>query len=66
MVKVKTFTSQLNIFHIMQELSTLDKEVNDFISSCGIKKVMSVSDSVTSGTEGGSIGIIRVLTYEKD
>ena len=64
MVKIKTFTSQLNIFHMMKELNTIDNEVNSFISSNAIKKVISASDAVTTGSKGETIGIIRVLTYE--
>jgi vacuolar-type H+-ATPase subunit H len=64
MIKVKTFTSQLKIFHARQELDQLDKEVDDFIASRGIRKVFSVSDAVTTGEKGEAIGLIRVLTYE--
>jgi len=31
MTKVKTFSSQLKIFHVHEELEALDKAVNDFI-----------------------------------
>jgi hypothetical protein len=65
MLKVKTFTSQLKIFHVTQELTDLDKAVNDFLASEKIKRVVSVSDSVTSGLHGEAIGIIRVVTYEE-
>jgi len=65
MIKVKTFTSQLKIFHTRNELLELDQVVNDFIASRGVRKVISVSDSVTSGERGEAIGIIRVLTYEE-
>ena len=65
MIKVKTFTSQLKIFHTRNELLELDQVVNDFIASGGIRKVISVSDSVTSGERGEAIGIIRVITYEE-
>jgi hypothetical protein len=64
MLKVKTFTTQLKIFHVTQELHDLDKAVNDFIESEKIKKVISVSDTATSGTHGEVIGLIRVVTYE--
>ena len=30
MVKVKTFTSPLKIFHVHNELMSLDKDVNEF------------------------------------
>lgn len=64
MHKVKTFTTQLKIFHVTQELNDLDKAVNDFIASEKIEKVVSVSDTATSGTHGEVIGLIRVLTYD--
>ena len=64
MVQVKTFTSQLKIFHVMEEIQGLDQQVNDFIAKMGIKQVISVSDAVSTGTSGETIGIIRVLTYE--
>jgi superfamily I DNA and/or RNA helicase len=65
MIKVKTFTSQLKIFHARQELDDLDQETNDFIASRGIRKVISVSDSATTGEKGETIGLIRVLAYEE-
>ena len=64
MIKVKSFTSQLKIFHTRHELDELDKEVSDFIASRGIRKVISISDSSTTGNSGESIGLIRVLAYE--
>ena len=38
MIKVKSFTAQLKIFHARTELDELDKEVCDFIASQGIRK----------------------------
>lgn len=64
MVKVKTFTSQLKIFHVKREIDSLDREVNDFITKNGIEKVISVSDTSTTGEGGEVIGLIRVLAYE--
>jgi hypothetical protein len=65
MIRVKTFTSQLRVFHTMNELALLDKAVNDFLSSHEVRKVISVSDTSTTGTEGQLIGIIRVVAYEE-
>jgi len=65
MVRVKTFTSQLRIFHTMNELAQLDRTVNDFLAAEGVKTVVSVSDSATTGTKGELIGIIRVVAYEE-
>ena len=65
MIRVRTFTSQLKIFHTRNELVELDEAVNDFVASHGIRKVVSVSDAVTTGEKGEAIGIIRVVTYEE-
>lgn len=65
MVKVKTFTSQLKIFHTVQELAKLDHEVNEFLAAEGGKRrLIGVSDAVTNGGNGQSIGIIRTIAYE--
>jgi hypothetical protein len=65
MVKVKSFGSQFKIFQITQELADLDQQVTDFIAENGVKKVISVSDATTTNTDGATMGIIRVLTYEE-
>ncbi len=64
MVKVKTFSTQLRIFHVKEELDTLDKTVNDFIEENKIQQVVSVSDSSTANIDGGTMGLIRVVAYE--
>jgi hypothetical protein len=64
MVKVKTFTSQIKVFHIMNELGELDQTVNAFIEETKPAKVISLSDTCTAG-EGNTIGIVRVLAYEE-
>jgi hypothetical protein len=64
MVKIKTFTSILRMFHVHNELVTLDKEVNDFLQSNNVKRLISVADS-TTGTHGDTMGIIRVVAYEE-
>ena len=64
MVKVKTFSSSLKIFHVHNELMSLDKEVNDFLQTNKVKKVVSVSDSTTN-IDVGTMGVIRVLAYEE-
>lgn len=65
MIKVKSFTAQLKIFHARTELDELDKEVCDFIASQGIRKVISIGDAPTTGDKGETIGLIRVLAYEE-
>ena len=63
MIKVKTFTNEIRFLHAMKELEELDAQVNTFIDKNNIEKVVSVSDSCTSG-DGNTIGIIRVMAYE--
>ena len=65
MIKVKSFTTQLKIFYARHELDELDKVVGDFIASRGIRKVISISDSATTGNTGETIGLIRALAYEE-
>ncbi len=65
MVKVKTFTSEIKVFHTKKESDQLDEQVNQFISEKGIQSVISVSDTCTTDDSGATIGIIRVLTYEE-
>ena len=62
--KVRSFTTEVNIFRTIKELETLDAEVNRFIMENKVKKVISVSDTATTDNTGATIGLIRVLTYE--
>ncbi len=64
MIKIKTFTSPLKVFHVKEELENLDKIINQFIAENPVGKVISVSDTCTTDDNGASIGIIRVLAYE--
>ncbi len=64
MVKVKTFATELRIFHTMKELDDLDEQVNKFIKDNNINKIVSVSDTCTTDDKGATIGLIRVLAYE--
>ncbi len=63
MVKVKTFSTPLKIFHTHQELDDLDAQVNGFLEEGGISQVVSVSDTTTTGENGETVGLIRVVTY---
>jgi hypothetical protein len=64
MVKVKTFATELKIFHTMKELYDLDDKVNQFIKDNNISKIVSVSDTCTTDDKGATIGVIRVIAYE--
>jgi len=65
MIKVKTFSNELKIFHAMKELAELDDKVNKFIEEQHVKEVISVSDCATTDNSGMTIGLIRTLTYRE-
>jgi hypothetical protein len=65
MPRVKTFTSQIRIFHTIEELAELDRQVNDFLAAGAIRKLIGVSDSVVGGDQGQAIGIVRTIAYEE-
>ena len=64
MVKVKTFSTELKIFHAKQEINQLDEQVNKFIADNNVKQVISVSDTCTTDDKGSTMGLLRVLAYE--
>jgi len=64
MIKIKTFTSPLKVFHVKEELEDLDQNVNRFIEENNVQNVISVNDATTTDDTGASIGIIRVVAYE--
>ncbi|MRR58422.1 MAG: hypothetical protein EG824_09450 [Deltaproteobacteria bacterium] len=63
-IKVKSFGMEIRPMKTMQELDTLDEEVNVFLARNGVKKVVSVSDSSTTDDKGETIGLVRVVAYE--
>lgn len=64
MAKVKTFTSPLKVFHVKEELESLDATINQFIETNDVKQIISINDTTTTDNTGASIGIIRVVAYE--
>ena len=64
MVKMKTFTTALKIFHPADELNKLDQEVSSFLAGAGVTRVVSVSDSATTDNTRATIGLMRVVAYE--
>jgi len=64
MIKVKTFTSEIKVFHTVRELAKLDETVNSFIHEAGIQKVISVCDACTTDDSGATIGLIRTIAYD--
>jgi len=65
MIKVKTFTTGIKIFHTKEELDKLDETVNKFLMENRISSVISVSDSCTTNDSGATIGLIRCVTYKE-
>jgi len=64
-IMVKTFATEVKIFQTMKELEALDEKVNRFILQNKVKRMVSVSDTTTTDDTGATIGLVRVLTYEK-
>jgi hypothetical protein len=64
-IMVRTFATEVKIFQTMKELEALDEKVNRFILQNKVKRVISVSDTTTTDDTGATIGLVRVLAYEK-
>jgi hypothetical protein len=62
--KVKSFGMEIKPMKTMTELRELDMMVNKFVAENGVKRIISVSDSPTTGDKGETIGLVRVLAYE--
>ena len=65
MVKVKTFSIPIKVFHVHEELEQLDSKVNEFLAQETVRKVISVSDAVTTDDKGAAIGLVRVVAYKQ-
>ncbi|HLD29933.1 MAG TPA: hypothetical protein VJC03_06285 [bacterium] len=63
MIRVKTFTTELKIFHTMEELHRIDDEVNRFLEE-EKAELVSLSDSCTAESGGATIGLIRSIAYK--
>ena len=64
MAKVKTFSSQLEIFHVHEDLEALDKAVNDFIEQIenGTKvKMFPFKDKLTAEEMKALVPVIRAF-----
>jgi hypothetical protein len=64
MIRVKTFGCSLRIFHVTQELHTLDDNVNEFLEKEEIQSLFSVSDTAVTDSTGAIVGITRVIAYD--
>jgi hypothetical protein len=63
MIRVKTFTTPIKIFATVRELADLDEQVQTHLNSEQAREVFSVSDAVTAGENGETIGLIRTVAY---
>ena len=63
MIKVKTFTTPIQMFATVRELQELDDKVTAFLNDEQVETVYSVSDATTVGEKGETIGIIRTVAY---
>lgn len=64
-LKVKSFGMELRPLKTMQELQQLDGMVNEFLSSHGVKRLVSVSDAPVTDDKGETIGLVRAVAYEE-
>jgi hypothetical protein len=65
MTKVKTFTTEIKVFHTIRELSEIDNEVNKFLAGNNVKRLISISDTCTTDDNGATIGLIMTVAYEE-
>ena len=63
MIKVKTFTTPIQMFATVRELTDLDERVTAFLNDEKAEDVYSVSDATTVGEKGETIGLIRTVAY---
>jgi hypothetical protein len=64
MIKVKTFTTPIKVFATVRELAELDETVTAFLNGEAATAVHSVSDTTTTGDNGETIGLVRVVAYD--
>ncbi len=65
MYKVKSFGTDLRVFHVHEELERLDREVNRFFESRPNARLVGVSDMPVTDDKGATVGLVRVVAYEE-
>ncbi|GAB4265155.1 MAG: hypothetical protein Kow0092_17250 [Deferrisomatales bacterium] len=65
MYKVKTFGTEVQVFHVHKELEALDDQVNTFLASRPEARLLGVSDMPVTDDQGATIGIVRAVAYEE-
>lgn len=63
MYRVKTFGTDMKMFHVHKELDRLDKEVNDFFAARPEAVLVGVSDMPVADDKGTTVGMVRVVAY---
>lgn len=65
MYKVKTFGTDMQVFHAHAELERLDEQVNGFFADHPQARLLGVSDMAVTDDGGATIGMLRVVAYEE-
>lgn len=65
MYRVKTFGTEMEIFHVRKELDQLDGQVNDFFASRPQAELVGVSDMPVTDDAGKTVGMVRVVAYKE-
>ena len=63
MIKVKTFTTPIKVFATVRELAELDETGDGVPQRREGDAVYAVGDSTTTGDNGETIGLMRVVAY---
>lgn len=63
MYQVKTFGTDVQIFHLHKELERLDGEVNQFLASRPQAVLLGASDAPVTDETGKTVGLIRTVSY---
>jgi hypothetical protein len=63
--KVKTFGTEMEVFHVHKELERLDGEVNAFFAAKPQAELVGVSDMPVTDDAGKTIGMVRVVAYKE-
>ena len=65
MYKVKTFGTDMGVFHAHKELEGLDAQVNGFLAAKPSAELIGVSDMAVTDDAGKTIGMVRVVAYRE-
>ena len=65
MYRVKTFGTEVQVFHVQKELQSLDGHVNAFFDSHPGAELIGVNDMPVTDEKGATIGMVRVVAYKE-